>query len=122
MDNMRTELLELEEGFWEAHRGGDIEFYRQHLADDSLTVGPLGELDKESALSLLGQAHCPDYTLSDPRFVKLTDEAAVLAYRATLHGEESPESPCSEHHVVSAYARRDGAWQRVFHMQLPVPE
>lgn len=113
---IEAQLLELEEQFWK----GDQEFYQRHLTDDSLMIftEPVGVLIK--ARSLGNIAIGPKWTkirFEEVRFVKLTDYAAIMTYKASAG--RAGESMRYRALASSAYIKRDGSWKLAFHQQTP---
>lgn len=114
---IRDQLASLEERFWT----GDADFYRDHLADDALMAfpQPVGMLTRDATIRSIEDApRWRDVGIHDAQVVRLTDESAVLAYRALAR--RGPDEPPYSAQVSSVYVRRDGSWRLAFHQQTPV--
>lgn len=113
---IEVQLLDLEEQFWK----GNEEFYQHHLDDDSLMVfaEPVGPMIKANPLKT--SAVGPKWNkirFEEVRFVKLTDFAAIMTYKASAgrEGEGSRYRALAS----SAYIKRNGSWKLAFHQQMP---
>jgi hypothetical protein len=113
-------LLDLEEEGWRAlssDRGAD--FFRGVLTAHSLMVFPGIVLAKDRALEEIAAAPpWAEFRIDDPEVVRLTEQSAVLTYRATARRPGRPE-----YHALmsSVYVEAGGTWRMAFHQQTPVP-
>jgi hypothetical protein len=116
----REELLELERAGWEAlSKGGDAAatFYDGVLAAEVLMLLPGGMvLDDRSAVvdSMRGEPWS-SYELSDERVVELSENCAVVAYRARAIRKGAEYSAL----INSTFVRTEGEWKLVVHQQTP---
>lgn len=53
--SVTDQLLQLEEGFWNA--AGDGDYYREHMAHHGLCVLPVGVLDKDETVAAIAEAN-----------------------------------------------------------------
>jgi hypothetical protein len=113
-------LLDLEEEGWRAlssDRGAD--FFRDMLTAHSLMVFPGIVLTKDRAVEEIAKAPpWAEFRIDDPEVVRLTEQSAVLTYRATARRSGEPE-----YHALmsSVYVETLGVWRMAFHQQTPVP-
>lgn len=115
------ELVEIERAGWDAlSAGGDVAMshYADVLAETVLFLLPRGMLidDRAAVIDSMGGEPWSSYRLFDARVVELSDDSAVLAYRAsaTRNGTEY------EALVNSTYKRAGGAWKLAVHQQTPL--
>ena len=115
-DDLTTELLALEHGFWEA--ATDTDFHREHVADEAVMVFPygVGAMDKEMVVYTINAntAVWLSHEFEDVQVVPIGDEAAVITYKAI--GERADDEPFKAF-ISSTYVRRDGRWLLLFHQQ-----
>ena len=107
-----------EEQFWT----GDVDYYAEHLATESLMVfaPPAGVLNRARTVEAI--ANAPRWTavsFSRRRLVRAAGSTAVLAYAVTADRGE----PASRYQALcsSTYVRIDGQWKLVLHQQTPLP-
>ncbi len=113
---MGTDLVSLEERFWEA--AGDAGFYRRRFAEDGRCVFGFGVLDKEATVASMESAEpWSSFELHEVSVVEPAPGTAALLYRATATRGGEPY----EARVSSVYVRRDGDWRLFLHHQVPVP-
>jgi hypothetical protein len=115
------ELLALEHEAWEAltSDGSSQEFYETVLADRILVLMPGGLVidDRERMLESMKGATWDSFELVDERVLPLTDDCAVVAYRATARrGTDDPYTALFN----STYVRERGQWRLAVHQQTPI--
>lgn len=111
-----TEVLELEKAFW-LIGGGNPDFWREHCAGDAIIALPMGIMGKDDTLAQIeGSPPWQKVRFHGIRAVE-TGGTVIVSYRAT--GQARGAAAEYEAVVSSAYARRDGKWQLVFHQQSP---
>jgi sporulation protein YlmC with PRC-barrel domain len=115
--NVDTALWEIEQQYWTSGEG----FFRENLADPTLTVLPDGVLDRGQTLALIGRRGKPwsRVELAERHAVWPTPEVVVLSYRAAAWRGEG--EPAYEARVSSVHVQREGEWRRVFHQQHATP-
>src|SRR5262245_56273723 len=114
-------LLELEPQVWEALRLGDAEADRRLLAEDFLGVYPTGFADRSDHVGELADGPTvAEYELRDGRIMLLSEDDALLAYRADWHALVAGERGERESmYVSSLWCRRAGTWVNVFSQDCP---
>ena len=114
-------LLELETQVWEALRLGDAEADRRLLAEDFLGVYPTGFADRSDHVGELADGPTvAEYELHDARIMLLSEDDALLAYRADWHALVAGERGERESmYVSSLWCRRAGTWVNVFSQDCP---
>ena len=114
---LEDHLFQLEERFWTEGPG----FYRRNLAATAIMVfpGPAGVLvADEIAASLEKQPRWTQVLLEEHRLLELSEETAVVTYKATAKRPEAASPYVTR--ASSAYVRAAGAWKLAFHQQTPV--
>ena len=117
---LEQRLIEVETAGWEALStpGAGAEFYRANMTEDALMVFGFGVLERAAAIDAMAAA--PPWSwfrLEQPRVVELSEEAAVLTYRATAQREGDAEYSAW---TTSVYVRFGSEWRLAFHQQTPV--
>jgi hypothetical protein len=113
---LEDDLFRLEEKFWT--EGG--EYYRRHLAHTAVMVfpDPRGVMVKdEIASSLDEQTRWSQVALEEHRLLELSDNAAVVTYKATA---SRPDGKPYVARASSTYVRDGGGWKLAFHQQTPL--
>jgi hypothetical protein len=115
-------LSTIEKSLWEGWKTHDAEPFRKHLAENAVAMGAWGiQVGKQKAIEEL-QAHpceVESYSFSDWAAHRVSEDAAILTYRATqkgvCNGEKIPENV-----IVSAtYVRENGTWLAASYHETP---
>jgi len=122
-DDLRTELLALDERFFEPGAGRAL--YEEALADPSLMVVPgPPPLDRAQALDAAAQAEGGAGWTSHEihegaRLLRLGPDVVSISYRATAvrDGQDPYHAQ-----FTSVYVREGSAWKLALHQQTPVPD
>ncbi|HEY9558007.1 MAG TPA: nuclear transport factor 2 family protein [Acidimicrobiales bacterium] len=114
------ELLELERAAWKAlSTDGETAaaFYEEVLAPSVLMLLPGGLVieDREAAIESMSGEPWSSFELDDERVVSLTDQSAVVAYRASAARGDLSYSAL----ISSTYVRGAGKWRLALHQQTP---
>jgi Domain of unknown function (DUF4440) len=115
--HLEDHLFALEERFWTEGAG----YFRRNLADSAVMVfpDPAGVLVKDEIASSLEQAaRWSKVNLEEHRLLQLSDDAALVTYKATARRPGRSEPYVAR--ASSAYVRDGGAWKLAFHQQTPV--
>lgn len=120
-DQVRQQLIALENQSWAAWKGHDGKFFESFLSDDHVEMSPIGAASKESVVKGVAAGGCivKDYSVGQFGFVRLSDDAAVLTYHAaqtTTCGSAPVPSPVW---ATSVYAKRNGRWMNVVYEHTP---
>ncbi len=116
-----NELIDLEQSAWEAltSSGADAAaFYDRVLADHILMLLPGGMVidDRAQVVDSMKGADWDSFELSDSRVVPLSDDSAIVAYRAHARRGDSDYEALFN----STYIRENGSWRLTLHQQTPV--
>ena len=115
-----NDLFEVERQFWS--EVADADFYRNHLTDNAIMVfpAPYGVMNREATLAAVEAAtRWEACAFSDMHFVELTDDSAVVAYRADAR---RPDGSTYATFATSAYVKLAGSWKLAVHQQTPIPQ
>jgi hypothetical protein len=118
-ENLLQTLVSLEEQGWQAlSQGTGADFYRRNLAGHALMVFPFGVLAREQSIETMKAAPpWASFRIEDPRLVRLTDDSAILTYRATA--QRTGQEPYSAL-MTTVFVKQEGTWKTAFHQQTPV--
>jgi hypothetical protein len=116
-DPLEGELVALEKASWVAWKARDARFFEGFLSEDHLEVHAFGVGNKASVVAGVASPACAveSYDVSGFMFRRLSEDSAVLTYRAeqkTLCNGAPVPSPVW---ATSVFARRDGRWVNVLY-------
>lgn len=113
------EIVALETEVWQALVDGDAAADERLLSDDFVGVYPAGFSGREDHVGQLAAGPTvASFELSEARILVISDEVAMLSYRAAYErvGSSGEEESM---YVSSLWCRRDGRWLNVFSQDTP---
>ena len=122
LDNMNLEaLIELEAKVWDGLRRGDAEADSHLLADDFLGVYSSGFANRSDHVGQLANGPTvAEFELRDARLMVVTDNDALLSYRADWRRLTAGQpGPVESMYISSLWSRRAGEWVNVFSQDTP---
>jgi hypothetical protein len=115
---VEEELIAKEKRTWELYKNKDVKALAELTSEDFYDVYPAGEVvDKKQYLQDVLEIDVKDYSLSDFKVVTLNEGAAIVVYKARVHGVVKGRELKSEVAVTSGWARRGGRWLNVFYRE-----
>ena len=114
MENIEHHLQQLEQNLLTPAIRHNAEAVSSLLADDFREFGSSGNsCNKEQTLKALAAEPPGECSIADFRVVLLTDDVALVTYRATRHDASMQQSFISLR--SSVWLMRDARWQMAFH-------
>ncbi|WP_188111394.1 nuclear transport factor 2 family protein [Nocardioides antri] len=112
------ELVRMETEGWQAlTTPSGADYYDEHLTANAMMAFPFGVMGREEAVeSLRAGDPWASFEISEPQVVELTDDSAILVYRASAQREGAPAYTAV---MTSVFVREDGRWLLAFHQQSP---
>jgi hypothetical protein len=119
-----SDISAREREVWDALKAKNWDAFAAHLADDQLYVGPGSVSNKAQLLDGIKPLNITDFTLSDWRYVRLGDDAAIVTYTAAVRGDYGGQALPANHRErdSSVWVRRGGRWVGVFHQETTAQE
>lgn len=119
MDLQET-LMALEKAFWQASAEGRGDLIYGYLAEQALTVGVFGVLDRDTTAAIANDQ--PPFVFwridTEPRCLQLTPDCAVVLYQASA--QRQGQAPFTAL-MSSTYLQQNSTWKLAFHHQTPLP-
>lgn len=111
-------LISNEKRTWELYKNRDVKGLAELTAEDYYDIYPTGEaVGKKQYLRDVLETEVKEYALSDFKVVMLNASAAIVVYKARVHGATKEREIKSEVAVTSGWARRGGRWLNVFYRE-----
>ena len=111
-------LIANEKRTWALYQKKDVKGLAELTAEDYYDIYPAGEaVDKKRYLADVLETEVKDYALSDFKVIMLNDAAAIVVYKAKVHGAVKEREVRSEVAVTSGWAKRGGRWLNVFYRE-----
>lgn len=116
--SVEEELMAKERRTWDLYRKRDVKTLAELTSEDFYNIYPSGEVvDKKRYLRDVLEIEVKGYSLSDFKVIMLNEGAAVVVYRAKVHGVVKGRDLKSEVAVTSGWAMRGGRWLNVFYRE-----
>ena len=120
--SVRDAVTALEKASWVAWQGHDGGFFDRTLSDDHQDIHDTGIIGKKQVVAGVVSGVCvvKSWEVGEMRFTRMSDDTAMLVYRAsqdTHCGTAAVPSPVI---VTSVYVKRDGRWLNLLYEQVPI--
>jgi uncharacterized protein (TIGR02246 family) len=118
---IRTELMELENQFWQALKDKDVDAAMRLTNDPCIITGAqgIGRVDRKSFEAMMKAMPytLDDYQVNDVQVEQLTDDVAVVAYKVHEHVTIQGSPVSLDAADSSTWVRRDGRWLCAVHTE-----
>jgi Domain of unknown function (DUF4440) len=120
---LADQLLSVEKQFWESWKHGKPEVFQELMTDDAIFFGQYGVSSKAEIVQQqkesVGSCQVESYALTDPRVIRIDDEAAILLYEARQDATCGGVKVQPIMHGSSVFARRAGKWLNLYRSEVP---
>ncbi|RZI81831.1 MAG: nuclear transport factor 2 family protein [Rubrivivax sp.] len=126
MQTSSTELIDLENRFWQSMVDEDTDTALSMLAEPALMVSSHGTMKFDHAgyrqMAEHGSMVIKSFELSDMNVVFPTEDTALVTYHAKQATASRGEDDVTEQEMAdsSVWTRQDGQWRCVMHTETPV--
>jgi hypothetical protein len=120
MEEIGSLLLSLKDKALDAAQRGDEDFYRKHLAENSINIIQSGIFNKEGFIKKLTAGNSPNLKIltDDTQVFLLNNGSGVITYKAA--SETSGENLSASFLITTIYSNINGRWQIIFYQQTPI--
>ena len=118
----RETLMALEKSSFEAWKNKDAKFWNTFLSDKFVGYGSDGLLNKASATKEYMGTDCDikSYALSDDKMTLLGNDAALITFKATVHGTCGGQKLPVSSMAASVFVRAGASWKAAFYAEAPI--
>lgn len=117
-----NDLAAKENALWNAFKQKDHQQLVKFLADDYMTVGDRGPMDKAAKITSLDDQNISDYSVRDLQATLLGSNYVLLTYRCSSKGTRHGIVFDANYVCSDIWISRGGAWQSIFFEDRPVVE
>lgn len=123
---VEQELVRTETGFFDAWKTKDLDYFRNHIAENGLFWGPNGTFSREQQLQeqQASAKNCTvdGYGLSDFQSLQLAAGAYLLTYKAQQYATCGGEKVPVHMNGSSVYVFKSGHWQAIYRAEVPLSQ
>ena len=99
---------------------GDVATLQTLMTEDHVTILTYARFsDRASQLKVLSDFRFSDYVIDDLGVKALTDDAALVTYRATIKGTFKGKPVPSPVRVTETWIKRDAKWMQAAYVETP---
>lgn len=106
---------------WESWAQKNTDFFKSSLAEDFVGVDSSGlTIKKLEIVEYVVEQNVNDYSINEVNVVALSENIALVTYRATQHYTYKGQEGASNVVVSSIWINRSGEWLNILHQETPV--
>jgi ketosteroid isomerase-like protein len=113
-DALREEIVAQERAELDSLKTGDMTAFANFLADDAVFVDAQGAAGKAEVVKNTAGFRLREYTMTDVRFVALSADSGLIAYRMTETGTSHGKEFTAKVYVSALWLKRGEKWMCVF--------
>jgi hypothetical protein len=117
--SMEQEIVSKEQEGLEALKKGDVPRFAGLTANEAVFVDSSGPADKDRVVRNVNGFTLEDYSMSDIRFVQISPNAGLIAYKIAEKGNSHGKEFTAQAYVSSLWTRRDNKWLCLFSQETP---
>lgn len=122
-EDAKAQIISIEETLWKAWKNQDTQPFEMHLSDDTVNINAGGITSgKAQVIQSVAGGTCDvkSYSLSDWKVHQLTEDTAILTYRAQQSGTCDGEPIPAAVYASSVYLKKGGKWLAASYHETPV--
>jgi hypothetical protein len=113
-ESIQQQIVAKERGELDSLKTGDLELFATLLADDALFVDAQGPARKGEVVKHVAEFRLVEYFMEDVRFVSLSNDSGLIAYKITEKGVSHGEEFSARVYISAVWTMRQGKWVCVF--------
>jgi hypothetical protein len=111
---LQTEIIAKERQELEALKNGKVQEFSDLLAEEAIFVDSHGSASKAEVVGHLSDLKLLEYAMADIKFVPVSPQSGVIAYKLTQKGRENGKDFADTVYVSALWAKRGGRWVCLF--------
>ncbi len=113
-DSLQEQIVAKERAGLDALKTGDLTYFAASTADNAIFVDERGPATKSEVVEHTAAFRLHDYTMTDVRFVPVSDDSGLIVYTLAESGASHGREFTAKVHVSALWQKREGKWQCVF--------
>lgn len=116
---LQAEIESQERQELEALKNGKVQEFAGPIADDAIFVDQHGVAGKADVMGHLNNLKLLEYAMAEIKFVAVSRESGVIAYKLTQKGREQGKDFADTVYVSALWVKRSGKWVCLFTQETP---
>jgi hypothetical protein len=117
--DIKHQIVDQERAELQALKSADYKKFADLIADDAVFVAPQGTATKQEVVQHVADFKLLDFTMDDIRFVQLSPNSGVVAYKLTQKGSAGGHEFTTTVYASATWVRQNGNWVSVFSQETP---
>ncbi len=116
---LQAEIVAKERQELEALKNGRVQEFSDLMADEWMFVDSHGSAGKAEVVGHLSDLKLTEYSMADIKFVAVSPQSGVIAYKLTQKGRENGKDFADTVYVSALWVKRSGKWVCLFTQESP---
>ena len=116
---LQAEIVAKERQELETLKNGKVQEFADLLAEEAIFVDSHGSASKAEVVGHLNDLKLVEYSMADIKFVPVSPQSGVIAYRLTQKGRENGKDFADTVYVSALWIKRSGKWVCLFTQESP---
>jgi hypothetical protein len=125
-DSIQQQIISKEREELDSLKTGNLDLFGNLLAEDALFLDAHGPAGKAEVVKNVGEFRLLDYIMEDVRFVPLSAQSGLIAYKLTEKGTSHGKDFAGQVYVSAVWIERGGKWVCLFSQEtgalIPKPQ
>ena len=117
--DLKDQIVAQERSELQALKSADYKRFADLIADDAIFVAPQGPATKQEVVQHVADFKLLDFAMDDIRFVRLTPNSGVVAYKLTQKGTAGGHEFTTIVYASATWIQRNGKWVSVLSQETP---
>src|SRR5262249_4256961 len=118
-DALQQQVVAKEREELDALKAGNHQAFANLIADDAIFLDPRGHGTKAEVVEHTADFQLLDYNMEGIRFVQVSPDSGVVAYKLTQKGSAHGQEFTSAVYASALWTNRDGRWLCLFSQEPP---
>ena len=119
VQSLQNEVIARERQELEALKNGKVQEFADLMAENAIFVDSHGTAGKAEVMGLINDLKLVDYSMADIKFVPVSPDSGVIAYKLTQKGREHGKDFADTVYASALWVKRSGKWVCLFTQESP---
>lgn len=121
-NSLQQQIVAAEREELETLKTGNVDRFAELIAEDAVFVDASGAADKAKIVKNVRDFRLTDYSMSDIRFVQLSETSGLIAYTITEKGVSHGREFAAQAYISALWTKQEGKWVCRFSQETAVKQ